>query len=364
MSNGQESKMSYEPFIKNEYENREHDNYPQRIEINLTPKEHSLMRRIYTSICHNPYSEEDKFIQAVNLISTRIARRIWTRMMDFKVNSKSSGIMIIKNLPTDEDLPPTPSDTVSENYTVRTTFFCETSLTLFALLLGEPYSFFQENCGNLYQNVVATKRGKNAMSSESSSVILPFHTEDSFHPYSPDYVCLACLKEDPLKLAKTIYIHVDDIFRSSLLKSQKDILFESRFINKVAYSFGYGNNAVLKKPTAVCWGDPSSPFIRYSFLMKGTDSESQDALKALKNSFKSDLQQSVELKKGEVMILNNRKVLHGRTKYKPDINYPNNRWLKRIFIINNLSIAGDDILPDQHRIRTNIENLIEYCQKL
>jgi len=52
--------------------------------------------------------------------------------------------------------------------------------------------------GDLFQDLFPTKENKDKLSSESSEILLDFHSEVAFHPFQPDFLMLYCLRSDLL----------------------------------------------------------------------------------------------------------------------------------------------------------------------
>ena len=112
-------------------------------------------------------------------------------------------------------VPSTPATPYGEEVSTLT---ADDSLIEFAMTLGYPVGYAQEQEGRIIQNIVPVHKTEHGQISTSSKSELALHTETAFHPYKPDYVLLLCVRSDPS--AETTYAHLDDI----LAKLDKDTI--------------------------------------------------------------------------------------------------------------------------------------------
>ncbi|MBO4272815.1 TauD/TfdA family dioxygenase [Microbispora triticiradicis] len=139
-------------------------------------------------------TDEEAFLREAELRFHEMPRVVRQAVSRFRQHGTDSGVLLVKGLPVDPALPPTPADPKA-----RVRFaspLSELWLAAFAQALGEPIGYRQEKNGLLFQNVVPTPHNAAKLSSESSAILLDYHTETAFHPFMPDYVLLHCLRPD------------------------------------------------------------------------------------------------------------------------------------------------------------------------
>ena len=228
----------------------------------------------------------------------------------------AKGILLIGNLPIDEDaLPATPG--VFGSVETAATVPAAVSV-LIGLQLGEVVAYRAEKHGAMVQNVLPV-RGMEASQSNAGSRPLDFHVENAFHPLRPDYVGLLCLRADHEKTAETL---VSSIRRALPLISEadRDILHDARFVT--------GENAAPHPVLDVSWEDPN---IVLDFqTTSALDDEAAHALGRLRSAL-SVVAVPVMLLPGQMAFVDNRIALHARSLFTPRYD-GNDRWLHRVYV--------------------------------
>lgn len=161
---------------------------------------HSLLGRIASGGLPSPYRDLDTFLTEAELRYHELPRIIRQAVSCFRHEANDYGLLLVKGLPTDPQLPPTPAD--PRIIVNKDTWLSELWLAGFGAALGAPFAYQQERDGRLFQNMAPTQRNARKLSSESSEMLLDFHTEAAFHPHLPDYVMLYCLRPDHKRTAK------------------------------------------------------------------------------------------------------------------------------------------------------------------
>src|SRR6185369_11079349 len=113
---------------------------------------------------------------------------------NFKCRNDISPVLLIRNLPTDDNLTETPSS--GECAAKKTSFISESCLTGFSQLLGDVYGYVDEKEKELIHNICPVHSKEKAQSNESSLSLLHFHIEDAYFDFRPDYLSLFCLRAD------------------------------------------------------------------------------------------------------------------------------------------------------------------------
>ena len=91
-------------------------------------------------------------------------------------------------------------------------------LTTISCGLGDPVAYREEKSGALIHDEVPVP-GRESFIGNAGSRSLPFHTENAFHPQSPDYVLLQCLRPDH---ERTAALRVGGIRRALPLLTDKE----------------------------------------------------------------------------------------------------------------------------------------------
>jgi alpha-ketoglutarate-dependent taurine dioxygenase len=254
-------------------------------------------------------------------------------LADFRDRRPRGGIALVRGVPVGDvpETPLTPTAAVGRNPV------SERSLLTAAAVLGEAVGYLPEQGGALVQNLLPTPDSADRQTSTSSAVGLAFHTETAFHPHLPRYLVLLCLRGDPA--AATTWCTVDDAL---VVLSDETVatLREPRFRCGVDESFTDGRPAGLMPPAPVVWGDPEAPCWTFDAdLMVGTDLEAQGALEALALAVR-DHQRSVVLEAGDLLVLDNQLVVHGRSPFPARFD-GTDRWLQRAFVVDDVAAIAE-----------------------
>jgi alpha-ketoglutarate-dependent taurine dioxygenase len=222
--------------------------------------------------------------------------------------------------------PAEPTDPTTKEYT------SEFTLLTLARRLGHPVGYLPEHGGEIVQNLVPTRRGADHQTSTSSAVTLDMHTETAFHPFLPRYLVLLCLRGDPE--AATTYVSIEEL-APTLPPEVRAVLREPRFRCGVDESFGEPD-AEPAPAAPVLWGTDERPCWTFDEdLTFGLDADARAALAELRAEL-AGFERSVVLEAGDLLVLDNTKVVHGRTPFRPRFD-GSDRWLQRTFVVADLA---------------------------
>lgn len=316
--------------------------------IKLNSKTKSQIAKSALGYECNPYTEIEKFILKANLLFYRLPENIQSALIDFQRFGNIDGGLLIKGLPEDPNLPFTPKKLVDKYK--KKTFVSEFCCALFSTPLGEIFSYIQEKKGSLFQDLYPTEANKNKLSSESSEILLDFHTEVAFHPYLPDFLMLYCLRSDFRKEARTILASGKKIVQ--LLKP-KDISLLKKPVFETGIDYSFGN--LLSKTgggriVPILSGSEHDPFICFDpDLMKSRMNDDKIIHKV--NSIAHQVSSFTILEPGDLLIIDNRRAIHGRTQFAARFD-GYDRWLQRVLIRRELPKVGGDRKHNERIIRT------------
>jgi alpha-ketoglutarate-dependent taurine dioxygenase len=221
-------------------------------------------------------------------------------------------------------------------------------------LLGHTISYLQIDDGALFHDIVPKSRLEDEQSYASSRTELLFHTEQHFHPYTPDYLLLHCLRAD--HNAMTSYVSVERLL-GKLSQEYVEVLGRPLFRSGIDHVFGNNSEEKGNGPVyPVFSGNNDRPQIRYDDqLMVPTTEQAEVAMRLLSSVMKQEASY-ICLREGDLLVLDNRYCVHGRTAFTPRYD-GTDRWLQRSKIICNLESVREDIAQDGRTILTsfNIE---------
>lgn len=197
---------------------------------------------------------------------------------------------------------------------------------------GSPFGYIQEQGDTVFQQIVPVKNLESVQISSSSVTELDLHTETAFHPYPPDYVFLLCLRGDPK--AFTTYANLDVVLKK-LSKTTQKVLRQPWFTTRIDESFVLKGQQDKSFEIPILQGDNQNTRIVYDkFFMRATSTAGRTALEELNQAIKSSVKK-VALKSGELMIIDNRKTVHGRLPFTPRYD-GTDRWLMRTLVMKQL----------------------------
>jgi L-asparagine oxygenase len=198
--------------------------------------------------------------------------------------------------------------------------------------LGEPVGYLPEHGGDLVQNVVPVQGAAERQISTSSKTALLFHTEAAFHPHRPRFLLLLCLRGD--LAAATTLATLDDIC-DRLTRHELSVLSEPRFRTRVDESYLGRRSRRFGPPVAVIETGSRPGLCFDADLMRGTDLEATAVLTRL-GEVAVAAQQAVYLTAGDLLVVDNRGAVHGRTPFTARFD-GTDRWVQRAFVVADLS---------------------------
>jgi len=223
-------------------------------------------------------------------------------------------------------------------------------LSLIGSELGQPFTWNSNQNGRLITNIMPSK-GKEIENGKSSAcrVELSLHTEDAFHPLTCKYLILLCV-HNPNNI-KTMISNINNI---NLDKKTWKILEQDRYlILPDIHNIEINEYKKYAQPLSlIYYNNNNEKSIRIDFdFTQPFNNQDEEALNAL-NDLKKQLiyhVNDVPLQSGDIIILNNEKVVHGRREFNK-VSYDSNRQerhLKRI-LVRSFSCQMFDINPNRY----------------
>ncbi|MFB9721944.1 TauD/TfdA family dioxygenase [Planobispora longispora] len=262
-------------------------------------------------------------------------------LREFRRHSGPTGSLLVRGMPVDETLlPATPT---ADGSVQRSLSDPATMLLLVACALGDPIAFRAEKSGALVQDVVPVP-GKEEFQGNAGSVMLSFHNENAFHEHRPDYVMLLCLRPDHDRVAGLRTACSREVL-PLLTEETRRALFLPEFVTEAPPSFGANRDATF--PHGVLSGAPEDPDMRVDLAATTPLTPRAEAALAELGEVFDRSAQSVRLLPGDLVIVDNRVTVHGRTAFQPRYD-GRDRWLQRTFVAVNLRRSRDHRPADGH----------------
>lgn len=245
---------------------------------------------------------------------------------NFAHKGNEHGFFIIQNIPVDD----TYMDT-------KPSSFSELSLLTIALSAGKPMGHLSHKQGQIIQDLYP-KQTDASKQLGSSADELYFHTEDAHMKFNCDIVGLICIRGDTY--ANTL---ITNINYHHLDSGTIDELSKSNFTIKSDESFDVDEQL----RTSIITQEVDGIRIRFDPLFTQYHTHrAQEAAQKLDTYVISNAS-SVNLKRGEILLIDNRKAVHGRSKFTPRYD-GTDRWIQRAKIYTNARSIPSQYLFNSH----------------
>jgi hypothetical protein len=264
--------------------------------------------------------------------------------------------LLLRNTFACEDLPATPQDWVPIPETAATRGALAAAVLLAGACGMEAVSYGAENEGALFVNLVTlpgtgalAEKSQGNMRGHTDAATFPFRgTRDPDFPRiapSPDLVFLAALRN--VDAVPTVVMPLAGILQRlspedlALLKGPNIVLGTQRtFMKGTKDALG---EAHVVDGGAVLHDGPEGTWVRYTHSQSVVLDEDNAAAVAAKKNFEDACMQVAEqivLQPGDLLIVNNRKALHGRATVGPAIG-GESRWLIRGYGLDCSELPGE-----------------------
>ncbi|MDR6912942.1 L-asparagine oxygenase [Rhodococcus fascians] len=287
---------------------------------------------------HSPILLRDIEVAALSALPTHVTEKL----IEFRDHSNSWGTLLLRGMPTGI-VPVTPEADDSEDWrSVPTSSLVQ---LMVMSVMGRSVSYSDEKSGHLIQNVVP-RRGSETRQENSGCVLLELHTEDGFHPNPPHFLSLHCLRGDHDNLAATVTSGVGDV----LPHLDAAAVAELRRCNfRTKFSTSFVDDPTREQwtlPHAILTGNGEVPDLVVDF--NATEPMTPAASEAYFHLRKVMIDNlvGVALQPQEMILVDNRRAVHGRTSFIPRYD-GTDRWLRRSFSISDLRPLHGYLQPGQ-----------------
>jgi L-asparagine oxygenase len=297
--------------------------------MELSHEETTSLIKLAECITAHPSNSPDFFCRQAKEQSEKLPLRIKTILKNFATKGSESGFLLIQGITINPNkIPKTPE---GNNYKVGEKTLLAKIQAILVSAIGEMIAYEAECYGNLFQDIVPLKTMEKAQTSLGSNAELEIHTEQAFSKLKPDILSLACLRGDTNAYTHIFPVHT---ILNNLTTEEKALLREPLWYTGVDLSFKLNNNDFLdgdlRGPLPIISGPPTDPTLIFDQdLMKGTTKESTNVIKKIIDIY---YQYKIRhnLKRGEILLIDNNRALHGRSAFKPKYD-GEDRFLIRCF---------------------------------
>jgi L-asparagine oxygenase len=200
-------------------------------------------------------------------------------------------------------------------------------MLLLASVMGRAFGWEGQQNGKLVHNIVPSPGQEKEQTGASSSILLSPHNEDAFHPKRAHLLILGCLR-NPDRVAT----HAASVRRVDLDDTDRRLLAQPTLpiFPDASYScVQEGDNEASK--VAALWQRSDGVCVRFDPAYTPLE-QANEPYRTAYHHLNLGLQRvstSVRLNPGELLVLDNDVVVHGREPFKARYD-GTDRWLKRV----------------------------------
>ena len=304
---------------------------PTNSVLELNEEEINTLKNLASSIKTIPSQNSLFFCEEAKAASYFIPERIKTILLNFAQYGSETGYLLFKNFEINsEALPKTPKN---NKYNIGEKEELTKIQAILVSAIGHLLGYEAECFGNLFQDIVPNESMANNQTSLGSNIELEIHTEQAFSNLKPDILSLSCLKGD--ENANTYMLPVQNILKNTT-DQERALLRLPLWKTGVDLSFKLNNHEFIegdiRGPMSIINGEVNDPILIFDQdLMTGITEEAQGLLKKIVNIYYKH-RVSHNLKKGEIIFIDNKRAVHGRSPFFPKYN-GNDRFLVRCFAV-------------------------------
>ena len=299
------------------------------MKFDITEKDIQILLILANQVQYDPRSEPELFCRKVKELSQHVPKNILEKIQEFAKTGSNTGFLLFQ---------------CGQKFTILPTI-----AAILLSNLGEMIAYEAEGNGKLFQDIRPIPSMEKNQTSLGSAVELEIHTEQAFSKLRPDVLCLSCIYGNPE--AFTHIFSVKHILRE-FSRDEIQVLREPLWKTGVDLSFKlHGKEFIegdVRGPMSILYGSEEDPFLLFDQdLMFGTTPISQDLLKKIIEIYHR-FKYSHCLSPGEIIFIDNRRALHGRSPFLPRYD-EYDRFLVRCFATFDYSLS-EHARPDGGRM--------------
>lgn len=277
----------------------------------------------------DPYdAPQDVAFESFRILQEHLNYGTITELETFALGKNKQPVLLIENLPFCYDaLPPTPQNDYSTNGKDFLTEYIMLGIAPF--LDATVYVNENEKDGKAIQQLIPLKGHEELATGTGSTSQFKLHSENPHEKNAPDYLILSCCRGDAN--AYTYYLPLDDILYNLPTWVVQDLLDKS-YMFRTGPSYRITSEIV----ESVLTNNNGNWEIRYNSSndrLFALDEKHASALQYLREFLDSNAPvRKVCLTPGDLLIINNKQCLHGRTSFKMHNEPGRRRWIQRLYL--------------------------------
>jgi Fe(II)/alpha-ketoglutarate-dependent arginine beta-hydroxylase len=279
------------------------------------------------------------FMEKARYYSTKLPERILEFYHELRSNHDHDGISVVKGFPHFKARK-TPSSWAYEG-----SEFPKLEVDFFSVLacscLGYMFGWSTQQSGKLIHDLIPQKNKGEAQTGYGSTTELVLHTEDSFHQYKAEYVCMYSIRNEqsvPTMVATTYDLGLDEDELEVLFRYDTPLMPDESHLDNLQMAQTSKEKIANESSTfRTLYGNKSNPYICYDPAYTDFSKVSDKFLNAYE-SLRAEINRNtydLVIGAGDICIIDNRKVVHGRRAFTPKFD-GSARWLKRISVTTNI----------------------------
>ena len=317
------------------------------LELNVSVSEATAVQRVARTLGQQyRTSDSQELLDDLPRWIEELPGRIREELTSYMDGPTSDVVLIHDHLVDDASLGTTPPAPKATAESIDASLEHEMVAMLYGSILGHVFGWATQQRGHLVNDLVPVAALADSQVGASSRVELAWHTEDAFHPGRADFLCLVCLRNP--SGASTTVASVGDVLQQ--LGSAPQALYDPCVIIPADDAQAAGAEEIdanawtgpSLEPVSILTTTPSGVEMRIdpAYMSVSVDDPSvHDAVTRFCATLEGQLQ-DVIMQPGDVLVLNNRRVVHGRRPFKPAFD-GRDRWMKRV----NVARAFESRIP-------------------
>ena len=207
----------------------------------------------------------------------------------------------------------------------------EVTFLLLGAAFGEAFGWTSIQHGSLVNDVFPIEQHAESARSSGYKIDFRLHTEDAFHPENGRYLALLCVRNE--ERVPTLLASVGDV---PLPAQDEERLRQPHF--RLGANVGHDTAPTGTRLQPILFGRKAYPYFRINLNVEQQAADLSSAARLAAGSFRAALMeasQTILLAAGDVLILDNYRLAHGRMPYVPNA-LGTGRWLKRLYLARSL----------------------------
>jgi L-asparagine oxygenase len=276
-------------------------------------------------------ADHPEFLRAAPGLGHLLPAALRDRLAELRYTERVGAVWISAG-PAGEAACPTPEHwrARARDATVGQDFW----LVLVGAQLGDPFSWSSLQDGSLLNDVLPVPGSEQMQTGQGSVAPLELHVEDAFDDDRCDYLGLIALRNRDEAATTVAAVRAD-----RLPPHLRQVLREPRFDIRAdpEHAAGTRGGEPCVKRRAMLFGAQEDPYLRVDLVFtepRPGDAVAAQALAALRDQLAAAIV-PVPLAAGDVLLVDNYRMVHGRTPFRPRYD-GTDRWLRKVTVTRDL----------------------------